>query len=180
MLLANESEMTPRMFGLDFQLLFDSGLTLLAVFTLFFVLGYFLFNPARKVLEDRKNRIATDIETAENDKKEALELKKEYEEKLREADKEVAKILSDARQKAVANETKILSEAREEAQSIIKRANEEAELEKKRVMDEVKQEMVNIASLMAGKVVSANIDTTIQDSLIDETLKEIGDATWQS
>ena len=72
------------------------------------------------------------------------------------------------------------SEAREEAQSIIKRANEEAELEKKRVMDEVKQEMVNIASLMAGKVVSANIDTTIQDSLIDETLKEIGDATWQS
>ena len=180
MLLANESEMTPRMFGLDFQLLFDSGLTLLAVFTLFFVLGRFLFNPARKVLEDRKNRIATDIETAENDKKEALELKKEYEEKLREADKEVAKILSDARQKAVANETKILSEAREEAQSIIKRANEEAELEKKRVMDEVKQEMVNIASLMAGKVVSANIDTTIQDSLIDETLKEIGDATWQS
>ena len=41
MLLANESEMTPRMFGLDFQLLFDSGLTLLAVFTLFFVLGHF-------------------------------------------------------------------------------------------------------------------------------------------
>ena len=56
----------------------------------------------------------------------------------------------------------------------------DAELEKKRVMDEVKQEMVAIASLMAEKVVKGNIDTTIQDSLIDETLKEIGDATWQS
>ena len=180
MLLTNESEMTPRMFGLDFQLIFDSGLTIIAVFVLFFVLGHFLFNPARKVLDDRKNRIANDIETAEKDKNDALELKKEYEEKIKDAEKEVAKILSEARQKAVANENKIIAEAREEAQEIIKRANEEAELEKKRVMDEVKQEMVSIASLMASKVVSANIDTNIQDSLIEETLKEIGDATWQS
>lgn len=169
-----------RMFGLDLQLLFDAGLTLIAVFTLFLFLGYFLFNPARKFMENRKNRIANDIETAENDKAEALKLKEEYEAKLKEADKEVEKILSEARQKAVANENKIISEAREEAQGIIKHAQDEAELEKKRVMDEVKQEMVAIASLMAGKVVAANIDTTIQDSLIEETLKEIGDATWQS
>ena len=169
-----------RMFDLDLQLLFDSGLTLLAVFTLFLVLSYLLFNPARKFLDDRKNRIATDIETAANDKEEALKLKNEYEEKIKEADKEVARILSEARSKAVANENKILAEAREEAAGIVKRANEEAELEKKRVMDEVKQEMVAIASLMAEKVVKGNIDTTIQDSLIEETLKEIGDATWQS
>ena len=62
----------------------------------------------------------------------------------------------------------------------MERANAEAELEKKRVVDEVKQEMVAIASLMAGKVVAGNIDTTMQDSLIDETLKEIGDSTWLS
>lgn len=169
-----------RMFNLDLQLLFDSGLTLLAVFTLFIILSYFLFNPARKFLEDRKNRIAADIDKAENDKKDALALKEEYENKLKEADKEVERILSEARQKAVANENKIIAEAREEAAGIIARANNEAELEKKRVMDEVKQEMIDIASMMAAKVVKGNIDTTIQDSLVDETIKEIGDATWQS
>ena len=47
-------------------------------------------------------------------------------------------------------------------------------------MDEVKKEMVDIASLMASKVVRENINTEIQDSLVEETLKEIGDATWQS
>lgn len=169
-----------RMFNLDLQLLFDSGLTLLAVFTLFLVLSYFLFNPARKFLNDRKERIAGDLETAASDKEQALKLKEEYEAKLKEADKEVARILSEARSKAIANEERTIAKAREEAAGIIKRANEEAELEKKRVMDEVKQEMVSIASLMAEKVVKGNIDTTIQDSLIDETLKEIGDATWQS
>ena len=89
-------------------------------------------------------------------------------------------ILSEARKKATENEAKIIASAREEAAGIIQRANNEAQLEKKRVMDEVKQEMISIASLMAGKVVASNIDTTIQDSLIEETLKEIGDSTWLS
>ena len=33
---------------------------------------------------------------------------------------------------------------------------------------------------MAGKVVAASIDTTIQDALVEETLKEMGDTTWQN
>ena len=74
----------------------------------------------------------------------------------------------------------IVEEARKEAAGIIERANAEAELEKKRVKDEVKQEMVNIASLMAAKVVARNIDTTVQDGLLEDTLKEIGDDTWRS
>ena len=78
------------------------------------------------------------------------------------------------------NQTKIVDEAKEEAARIIKRANEEALLEKKRVMDEAKQEMIAIASMMAGKVVTASIDTSIQNTLVDETLKEIGESTWQS
>ena len=40
--------------------------------------------------------------------------------------------------------------------------------------------MIAIASMMAGKVVAANIDTAIQAELVDETLKEIGESTWQS
>jgi len=176
----NVSEGYERLFDLDMQLLFDSGLTLIAVITLFFILSNFLFNPARKFLEDRKARIQGDIDAAQNEKEDALALKAEYEEKLKDVDKEVERILSEARQKAIANENKIIADAKEEAAAIIARANEEAELEKKRVVDEVKQEMITVASLMAGKVVSGNIDTTVQDSLIEETLKEIGDSTWLS
>ena len=168
-----------RLFDLDFQLLSDSVLTIIAVFVLFLVLSYNLFNPARKVLEDRKNRIRNDLESAQNDKEAALALKQEYEEKLENVDREVEQILSDARQRALANESKVVEAAKKEAAAIIERAHIEAELEKKRVMDEAKQEMIDVAALMAKKVVSRNIDTTIQDSLVDETLKELGEATWQ-
>jgi F-type H+-transporting ATPase subunit b len=44
----------------------------------------------------------------------------------------------------------------------------------------VKKEMITVASAMAGKVVAASMNTQIQEQLIDETLKEIGDGTWLS
>ena len=112
--------------------------------------------------------------------KKAEDLKKEYEEKLKAIEKEADTILSEARKKALANENKIIAKAQEEAASIIERARVEAELEKQKVADEVKKEMVSIASIMAGKVVSAKVDVTVQDSLVEETLKEIGDSTWLS
>lgn len=44
----------------------------------------------------------------------------------------------------------------------------------------MKTEIVSIASLMAGKAVAASMDVKLQDSLIQETLKEMGESTWQS
>ena len=60
------------------------------------------------------------------------------------------------------------------------RANAQVELERKKAADDMKKEIISIASLMAGKVVKASIDMEVQDSLIEDTLKEIGDQTWQS
>ena len=74
----------------------------------------------------------------------------------------------------------VVDEAKEEAHRIINHAKEEALLEQKRAMDDIKQEIISVASLMAQKVVSASIDTEIQESLVEETLKEMGDSTWLS
>ena len=154
------AEMEPRLFDLDLQLIADSVLMIIAVFTLFLIASHFLFNPVRDMMQNRQNRIKSELDTAAADMESARALKEEYEAKLKDIDKEAEEILSEARK--------------------IERAGVEAELEKKKAADEVKREMVVLASLMAGKVVSAKIDTTVQDSLIEETLKEIGEGTWLS
>lgn len=168
------------LFNLDAQLLFNTLLMAAAIFVLFLLMSNLLFNPARKFLKDRQERIAKDISDAKDDKESAAALKAEYESKLKNIEKEAEVILSEARQKALKNEARIIDEAKEEAQRIIKRAHEEALLEKKHAMDDVKQEIIAIASLMAQKVVSASVDTDIQDTLVEETLKEMGDSTWLS
>ncbi len=178
-LLSTEPQME-RLFNLDLQLLHDAVLVAGAVFCLFLVMSYLLFNPARDLLKKRQDKIQGDIDTAEAEKAEALSLKTEYESKMKEVDKEVEEILSAARKKALANEAKIVADAKEEAAMIIKQANAEAELERKKAADDMKKEMIEIASLMAGKVVAASIDTKIQNTLVEETLREVGDQTWLS
>ena len=169
-----------RLFDLDLQLLADATLTAISVFVLFLLASYLLFNPARELLKKRQEKIKGDIDSANKDKEDAAALKAEYDAKMKDIQRESEEILSEARKKAKANEAQIVAEAKEEASRIIKNAENEALLEKQRAYDEMKQEMISIASLMAGKVVAKSIDTTIQESLVEETLKEVGEKTWQS
>ena len=171
-------ESMSRLFDLDWQLLADASLMIIAIFFLFLILSYFLFNPARKMLNGRKEKIQNELDTAKTAMDNAQSLKQEYEAKLKEIDKEAESILSEARRKALANENAIVAEAKEEAARILDRARVEAELEKQKMSDDVKREIIVVASLMAGKMVSASVYTAMQNQLIDETLKEMGDKTW--
>ena len=170
--------MDSYLFDLKPQLIHDAILSMIAVFTLFLVASNLLFNPVRQMLKKRQDKIQGELEDAKQNQDEAAALKAEYEAKLKDINVEAEEILGEARKKALANENRIIAEAKEEAARIRERAEQEAELEKKKAADDVKKEMISIASVMAGKVVAASIDTTVQDSLIEETLKEIGDNTW--
>ena len=172
--------MDGRLFDLDLQLLADATLMIIAVFVLFLIASYFLFNPVREMMAKRQAKIKGELDSAAKDREDASLLKEQYEEKLKNINIEAEAILSDARKRALENENKIVAQAKDDAARIIDRARVEAELEKQKAADDVKREMVVLASIMAGKVVKAYIDTTVQESLVNETLKEIGESTWQS
>lgn len=169
-----------RLFTLDAQFLFDAVVLALSMLVLFTLLSYLLFNPVRDVLEKRKQRVADEQSDAKKAREEALLYKAEYEEKLYNADKEVEMILSQARKKAKKNEQQILAEARQEAARIKEQAHKEIELEKTRAIDDMKQEMISIASDMAKKALADTVSDKLQDELIDRTLREMGEQTWQS
>lgn len=169
-----------RLFNLDPQLIHDTVLLMISMLVMFTFLSYLLFNPVREFLKKRQDKIKEDIDTAKQDKEDAAALKADYDGKLREIEKEAEAILSEARQKALQNEAKIIDEAKEEASRIIARANRQAELERKAAADDMKKEMIQVAALMAQKIVAQTVDTKIQDSLVEDTLKEIGDKTWLS
>ena len=129
-------------FGLDPQLLVDSAITILAMFFVFLLLSYLLFNPARNLMEKRQEGIREQMETAAREKQDAIQFKAEYDEKIKNVQKETDEILSEARKKALKKESVMLEEAREEAAQIVARANREVELEKSKVKDEMKQEII--------------------------------------
>lgn len=169
-----------RIFGMDWQMLADVFITLIAVFVLFLLLSYLLFNPARQLLEKRQAKIQSDLDFAAKDKEDAMAFKAEYDAKLLAVDKQADEILAEGRKKAMKKESEIIAEAQAEAVRITQRANKEIELEKNKMKDEVKKEMISVASMMAGKFVAESMDEAKQAQLVDEALNEIGDNTWRN
>ena len=169
-----------RIFGLDAQLIFQLIFTGIAIFLLFMAASYLLLDPVRKKLNDRKEKVMREQREALENREAALRMREEYDGKLREINKTAEQILSDSRKKAMQRENEIILNAREEAGRIIAGAKEEAALEQKRVNDEVKQEIISVASLLSEKLVAASLDEAKQNALIEQTLREIGDDTWQS
>lgn len=179
-MLAQEEGIWKRIFNLDAQTLFDTVIMLIAMLVLFALMSYLLFNPARALIKKREELIAEDMESAKNDKAKADELKQEYDAKLSAVKSEADELLSDARKRALKQESDIVNEAKEEAARIIQRAEKEAALEKNKVQDEVKQEIISVASMMAGKMITVSMDEAAQNELIENTLKEMGEGTWQN
>ena len=169
-----------RLIGFDVQLLHDAAIMGISIFILFFGLSYLLFNPVRDVLKKRRERVLSELEDASTKSKDANELKALYESKLKDIDLERDRIIEDARKKAKLKEADIIAKAEQEAKIITQRADKEIELEKRKALDELKREIVDIASVMASKALSSSMDMNMQKSIIDEALKGIGESTWQN
>lgn len=169
-----------RLFGLDMQLLMDALQFGVSVFVLFLLASYLFLNPVRKTLKERQDGIKKSIEDAAVGKEAAEELKLLYEKKLENVDRQAEEILSIAHQKALKNEVKIIDRAKKEAGRMVEKGSYEAKQEKKRMLDEMKQEIITIASMMAAKAAEAAMDSSMQDRFVEETLKEMESSLWQS
>ena len=168
-----------RIIGFDSQLIFDAIITGINVFILFFALSYFLFNPVQKVLKNRSDKIKNEIENAKKQEAEAIALKAEYEKKLADTRVEVESIIDDARKNAKKMSEEIVAEARTEAQNIINRGNKEIEQEKAKAVDELKNQVIGISTLIASKIIKENVNAKSEDKLFEEALNEIGANSWQ-
>lgn len=173
-------EADPYIFSLDAQLLFGVLIQGISIFILFTFLSYLLFEPAKKLLKSRQDKIKNDIESAKQDKEDAAKLKEEYDNKIKSVEKEAEAILSASRKKALKREEEITGEAKEEANRILTRANQEIAMEQSKVQDEMRKEIIAVATVMASKIVAVSISEEQQNALLDETLKEMGDDTWLS
>ncbi|NLK21821.1 MAG: F0F1 ATP synthase subunit B [Epulopiscium sp.] len=162
------------------QFLFSAGGQLINTLILFFILSKLLFKPLSDFMEKRTERIKEQVENAKAEEEKALKLKVEYETKLKEIQQEADNILKEARQKALQKETGILEEARKESEIIRNRALIEIEREKAKVKDEVRKQIIEVSSLMAGKFVASSIDDIKHRDLVEEAISKMGDVSWHS
>ena len=167
-----------RILGFDMEFLMELGIQLINTLILTLFLAKFLYKPVRKFMLDRVHRISEQILAASSAEHMALSLKVEYENKLRDIELERSSVLDSANRRAQEKSEQLLSEARQNAEMILARANRDLEMEHERVKDDMKRELINLSTLLAGRFAAVSLDRQAQDRLIAEAISDMGDIKW--
>lgn len=149
--------------------------SLLNLIILFLIIKKFLYNPVKKMLENRQKTIDGDYSAAEEAKKQALSDKKAYEEKLSAAKAEADSVIQSAVDTAHSREDEILAAAKVKADSIVRQAENEAELQKRKAEEEIKREIVSVSTLLTEKMLEREISAEDHKRMIDSFIEGIGD-----
>ena len=136
-----------------------------------------LLNPVKKVIAERKAKADSQIADAEKLRTEAEAMKAEYEQNLQNARNEANQIVASAQKTAAARSEELLGEARAQAAALKQKAEADIAQERKKAVNEVKDEIGGMAMEIASKVVEREIREADHKDLIDEFIKNVGEAS---
>ena len=148
--------------------------TLLNTLTIYFVAKKFLFGPVMKIIAERQQEIDNMYADAGSAKEQAEALRSEYQEKLSDARATSERMVKEAVARAQAREEDIIRKANADAAAIMDKAAADIEREKKKALNEVKDEISDIAMSIAGKIVGRELNAADQSSLVDSFIDELG------
>ena len=137
----------------------------------------FLLKPIKQVIADRKAKADSEIADAQKLRTEAEAMKAEYEQNLQNARTEANQIVATAQKTATARSEEIVGEARAQAAALKQKAEADNAQERKKAVNEVKDEIGGIAMEIASKVVEREISEKDHKDLIDEFIKNVGEAS---
>ena len=141
---------------------------------LYFFLKKLLFVPIKKMIDSRQKEIDDMYSNAEENKAEAEKMKAEYEKKLEAASERSEEIIKDASRRAELRSEEIIKEANDTAAANLKRAEEQIALEKKQAMNEMKNELSDMAISIASAVIERDVKESEHKALIDEFIDTMG------
>ena len=137
----------------------------------------FLLKPIKQVIADRKAKADSEIADAQKLRTEAETMKAEYEQNLQNARTEANQIVAAAQKTATARSEEIVGEARAQAAALKQKAEADIAQERKKAVNEVKDEIGGMAMEIASKVVEREIKEADHQDLIDEFIKNVGEAS---
>ncbi|MGQ9511625.1 F0F1 ATP synthase subunit B [Thermodesulfitimonas sp.] len=131
------------------------------------------YKPLMRILEERQKLVADRIAQAEQRQAEAERIKADMEAELRRAREEAQQIIERATKASEQQAQAIMDAAKEEAARLKESAMTDIQREKDKALAELKDQVANLAILVAGKVIREGLTAEVQEKLIQDAISEV-------
>ena len=149
--------------------------TIINLLVLYVFLRKFLFGRINAVLEQRFALVKGEIDSAEENSRQARELKEQYEAQLTGARQEAAKIVADAQNRAPRAYEGKLAQAEDDAKRLRGEAEARIASEREAMLRGARSEVASLALMAAAKVAGKAMDSADDTALVDAFLSEVGE-----
>jgi F-type H+-transporting ATPase subunit b len=140
---------------------------------LLLLLRLFAYKPIMKMLDMRAAKIKDSLEAGERAKQDAQSAEKEIAKKIEAASAQGQQIVGLAAKTAEEVKRRAAQDAKTEADAIVAKAQVEIARQKQESMTELREEVADLAVVVAGKAIATSLDKETQRRLIDNALKEV-------
>ena len=154
----------------DFILIAGSFLLLI------FLVKKYAWGNISSILDERAEKISSDIDGAEEARKKAEELASKREAELAGSRTEAKTIIENAKETAEKSKADILAEAKLEAGRLKEKANQEIAQNKAEALQSVKGDVADLTISLARKFSPKNLDSQAHKELIDQYIDQLGEA----
>jgi F-type H+-transporting ATPase subunit b len=132
-----------------------------------------LWDPMLRMLEDRKKRIADGLAAAERGLHERELAEQQVKERLDEAKKQAAEIITRAEKRATEIVEESKAQAREEGQRLVSAAQAEIEQERNRTREELRKQMSGLVMSGVERVLQKEVDATRHNEMLEKLAEEL-------
>ncbi len=153
---------------------FDEFVWAIINFLIFFaIMRIVFFKPIMNLLDSRRAEVAENLQKSEEARKEAEQLRREYEEKLNQAASEARDLIERARREGEQRREELVAAAQEEAERILDRARTAIREERDRAIAALREEVADLALLAASKVVDKDLTGEDNERLVREFIRQV-------
>ncbi|WP_026515323.1 F0F1 ATP synthase subunit B family protein [Butyrivibrio sp. LB2008] len=141
---------------------------------IYFLTKKFLFGRVDAILAQRREEVESATKQAEAAKQEALDAKKDYEDKIAHVDEEKEQILADIKKQGYAEYERIVGDARKKGDQIIVEAKHNAEVENERAKEVYAAQLTDMVIDAASKIAATKHSAADDKELYDKFINEAG------
>lgn len=132
-----------------------------------------LWDPLLAFLDERRRSVRERLQSAEENRRRAEELREKRREELNQLRSERTQILEQARASAERQRTDIVEHARQEADRIAEQAGERLDEEVRRARITLREEVADLATRIAGRVLEREVRTEDHESVIERMIERL-------
>ncbi|KRM43398.1 F0F1 ATP synthase subunit B [Lentilactobacillus parafarraginis] len=152
----------------------DMLFVMISFLILMYLIKLVAWKPITKMMQNRSDKIANDIDSAKNSRDKAAELAQKRQAELDKTREDASAIMNTAKQNGQKQREQIVEDARNEASNLKSSAEKDIEQQRQEALANSRKDVASLSIEIASKIISKELNEDDQKELVNSYIEGLG------